>query len=117
VNAAGGASLVERDNQADKIIFTALSDCDNRNAFQQNLGLGAGMIFDVESPILRAKILRLIVNVFRDFESLEFYKLLLDTVEFSSDGDAGDLFLEFKYLNLESDDIVEFRRSVKDLGG
>jgi hypothetical protein len=116
VNNAGGALLVEKDEQADKIIFTALSDNDNRNAFQQNLGLGGDMIFDIQSPALRAKILRRIINVFRTFEQLEMFKIVVDSVEFKSDPDTGDLNLDFKYINLESDEVNTFRRRLSDLG-
>lgn len=116
VNVAGGARLIERDEQADKIIYTALSDNDNRNAFQQDIGLGGGMIFDIESPALRAKLLRRIVNIFRDFEQLLLFKLVIDSIIFSSNSDTGDLDIEFKYINLESDEVNIFKRSLSDLG-
>jgi len=116
VNVAGGARLVEKDDQADKIIFTALSDNDNRNAFQQGLGLGADMVFDIESPALRAKTLRRIVNVFRNFEQLELYQLVVESIKFASNSDTGDLDVEFKYINLESDEVKSFARGLRALG-
>ena len=117
VNVAGGALLIDRDEQADKIIFTALSDNDNRNAFQQDIGLGADMVFDVESPALRAKVLRRVVNIFRSFEQLLLYKLVVESIKFESDSVAGDLSMEFKYINLESDELKSFNRTLRDLAG
>ena len=117
VNVGGGARLVERDEQASKIITMALSDNDNRNAFQQDLGLGADMVFAIESPALRAQILRRLTNVFREFEQQELFKLVTDTVEFSSGSvGSGDLNLTFKYINLESDEVSIFSKNLSELG-
>lgn len=115
VTSAGGARLSERDEHADQIIFTALSDNDNRNAFQQDLGLGIDMIFGVESAALRAQILRRITNIFRTFEQLELFKLVSESIEFNSNPGTGDLDLTFKYINLESDEVKLFSRTLQDL--
>jgi hypothetical protein len=109
-NKAGRAAMSTADENDSKIISTALSDCDSDNAFQQELGLGSGMIFDVNDPLVRAKIMRRLNLIFDEFEKLKRYRLQEDTVKWSKDDDGG-LFLEFKYLNIESDELHTFQET------
>ena len=111
VNKAGGANITDGDDNDKKVIFTALSDCDSEHAFQQDLGLGSGMIFDIASPALRANILRRTKNIFDEFFRLHRFKLLKNTVKWAEDAETGELTLTFKYLNIESDEMGEFERT------
>jgi len=107
----GGAILNEGDEHADQIIRTALGDCDSEHAFQQDIGIGSGMIFDIDDENMRAKVLRRLFNIFRLFENEKLFKLQRDSIKWSSEQDKGETTLEFKYINLESDETKTFVQS------
>lgn len=108
VDQHGGAAMVEADDANKQVIMTSLSDCDNENAFQQHLGLGSGMIFNISDFPLRAKILRKVDTIFRQFQTDKRFKLLKDTIEWSSS--EAELRLEFKYHDIESDSTKTFTK-------
>jgi len=114
VDATGGTAMVEGEDNNKQVIFTALSDCDNENAFQQALGLGTDMIFDINDPIARADILRKVTSLFQEFEALHRFKLLTDTVRWTHEKE-GQLTLEFIYHDLESDEQKPFAKSFSGL--
>jgi hypothetical protein len=109
VDATGGAAMVEGEDDNYQVIMTALSDCDNEHAFQQDVGLGADMIFDINDPITRAKILRRVKMIFDQFEAQHRFRLLTDTIRWSVA--EGDLSLEFMYHDIESDEDKPFART------
>ena len=109
VDITGGAAWVDGEENDRKTIFTALGDCDSENAFQQGLGLGIGMIFDPSDETVRAKILRRLKSIFRVFEEADRYKLLTETISWSRK--EGELTLEFRYLNLETDEELSFAQT------
>lgn len=109
VNSYGGAALTEGDDNNNKIISAALGSDENENAFQQDITLGIGMIFDLNDPILRAKILRRTYQLFDLFKDQKRFKIKKDTVKWEENGE--ELILEFKYVNLESDEDILFRRT------
>jgi len=109
VDAHGGAAMYEGDSMNTQIIKTALSDCDNENAFQQGLGLGSGMIFDVDDNTVRAKIMRRLDAIFTQFERDIRFRLMKHTVEWTSAD--GELNLEFQYLDIESDERKTFAKT------
>jgi len=111
VDGTGGSVTIEGDAYADQVIRTALSDHDNDNAFQQDTGLGANMIFGISNTALRASILRKLYALFEFFETERLFKLMRETIEWSR-GD-GELILEFRYVNLESDEEKLFTMSFK----
>jgi len=111
VNSTGGTRVVDGDAQAEKIIALALSDNDSTNAFQQNIGLGTKMIFDVAKPAVRARVLASIVAIFAAFEREKLFKLVKGSVKWSKGPKTGDQTLEFKYINLESDSVRTFART------
>lgn len=111
---SGGAALVDSDANDRKIIGLALGSCDNENAFQQDIGIGTDMVFDISDGSLRASILRRLHDIFQDFEREKRYRLLKDTVRWA-EGD-GELELGFKYLNLESDEPKEFKQKFTQSG-
>lgn len=106
----GGFSLVEKDEQASKIIGLGLQSSDSENAFQQDISLEDDMIFDVQSGELQAKILRRVVAIFRAFEQENLFKLVAESVNFEVDSAQQNLTMELHYINLESDEEEIFRR-------
>jgi len=108
VDQRGGAALVEGDDHSEAIMLLALNDDDNEHAWQQDIGIGVDMIFDNKSMGLRARIMARVNSIFRRFEALELYKLVQDSVAWSEE--EGELILDFKYVNLESDETKSFSR-------
>jgi hypothetical protein len=111
VNPSGGARLVEGDDNDVKIIKLALGSDENENAFQQNIGLGKGMVFEISDETLRARVQRRLVEVFRRFEAQKRYILRTSTIKWEENPATGDLTLSFKFVNLESDDEKDFRQA------
>ena len=109
VDVHGGAAMLDGDQMNTQDIKTALSDCDNENAFQQEVGLGSGMIFDVDDNTIRARIMRKVEAIFSKFEREIRFRLLRHTIEWTS-GD-GELNLEFQYLDIESDETNTFAKT------
>lgn len=110
VNPTGGAATVEHDENDRKVIWNAISDCSSENAFQQDLGLGSDMVFDISDPVLRARIQQRLFAIFKDFEAQNRYKLKANTIKWSENSAEQELILEFKYLNIESDEEQTFKR-------
>lgn len=108
VNALGGTSIVTEDESASQTIMTSLTDCDSENAFQQDLGLGSGMVFAVNDTKLRAVILQRIREIFNGFLKERKFKLLEETIKWNDSG--SELQLEFRYLNMESDEEKSFSK-------
>lgn len=109
----GGAALVEGDDNDDKIISLALGADDNENAFQQNIGLGDDMIFGISDPQIRGRIVGKIRQIFRRFETQKRYRLLSETMRWLPPTGDGEMTLEFKYINLESDETKTFSRTYR----
>lgn len=109
VNNQGGAKLVSGDENDKKIISLSLGDDSNENAFQQNIGLGIGMIFDISDEITKANILRRLREVFRRFEAQKRFLLREETIKWGSNENQ-EFVLEFKYVCIESDEEKEFRQ-------
>jgi len=110
VDKTGGAALVSGEDNDQKLIYTALSDCDNENAFQQDIGLGGDIVFDVNDSKIRARVLRKLIAIFDDFETNHKYKLLTESIEWEESTPEGVLVLKFKYLNLETDETSSFKQ-------
>lgn len=110
VDGTGGAALSSKDEQNHKIIKIALSDCDSDNAFQ-DIGLGNWMIFEIDAPEVQARALNIIRRIFRQFRAEQRYKLLERTIRFNKTTE-GELDLEFKYLDIESDQEATFKASI-----
>jgi len=110
VDGSGGAALVDGEDNDRKLISVALSDCDNENAFQQDLGLGSDIVFDINDSRSRQKVLRKLYAIFDDFEANHKYKLMRDTIKWTESPEEGSMALEFKYLDLETDETSEFKR-------
>ena len=116
VDVTGGLSLVSGDDNSIKIIKTALGDNDNDNAFQQDIGLGADIVFALDKPDSRAQIVRRLRVIFADFERQNRYRLLRDTVKFIEAPGTGELTLEFRYLDLETDEPKTFSQVITGTG-
>lgn len=111
VGPTGGASLVDHEENDNKIIFTALSAGDSENAFQQDIALGDRMVFDTNDSSVRAKIIGRLVSIFNRFVVQKRYRLKKDTVKFTTDSTTQELILEFRYVNLETDEEQNFKRT------
>lgn len=110
VDGTGGAGMVSGEDNDKKLIMEALSDCDNENAFQQDLGLGSDIVFDINDDRVRQKVLRKLYAIFEDFEANHKYRLVRNTIKWADTTKEGEMTLEFKYLNLETDETSEFKR-------
>jgi hypothetical protein len=115
VSSSGGLATVDSDAQDNKIISLALASDDNANAFQQNIGLGEDMVFDLADSQLRGKMIGRLRTIFTNFQRQKRYKLVESTVVWS-DSD-GATTLEFKYFNIESDEERTFRRTYQSNNG
>jgi hypothetical protein len=111
VGADGGARLSSGDANDDKVIRLALGDDANENAFQQNIGVGADMVFGMSDELLQASIMRRVNEVFKRFEAQKRYTLRRNTIKWTQDSNAQELTLEFKYVALESDREQTFREN------
>lgn len=111
VDARGGASIVERDDNDRKVIKTAMSDCDSENAFQAELGLGNFPVFKNDTVEFRSQVLRRIQSIFADFQRNHKYKLRRETIRWVESPDTGELELQFKYFSIESDEEFSFKET------
>lgn len=117
VDNKGGGRLSSGDENDSKIIRLALGDDDNENAFQQNIGLGVGQIFGISDELLRAKVLRRLYEIFRRFEAQKRYILRTNTVRWVRDENQNqELTLEFRFVNVESDEEKLFRNNFASSG-
>lgn len=110
VNNKGGALTVDGDDYAQQVLYIGLAGHDNANAFQQNTGLGEGMIFGVTSTSEKAAILRRLRALFDVWEAERLYRLMPETIKWSKDTQKGELYLEFQYINLETNKVIDFRK-------
>jgi hypothetical protein len=110
----GGASMVDGDDNDRKIISIALGSSENDNAFQQDITLGEELIFNTDDPAMRVKVLRKLETIFDKFRTKKRFLLKKETISWSSSD--GETTLEFKYVNLESDEEKLFRRAFTSAG-
>ena len=116
VDGAGGALLVSGDDNDGKVIGIALSDDDNENAFQQDITLGQFMIFQINSETTDAQVIRRLRAIFRVFRQQSRFRLIDNTVEIREGSQEGERELEFKYVNLESDEETQARVAISGGG-
>lgn len=108
VGSNGGSVTVSGDEYARQTLYVGLSDHDNTNAFQQGTGLGEGMIFGLDNDSTKASVLRKLYAMFDIWETERLFRLMRETIKWSSVD--GELILEFKYVNLETDKIEDFHK-------
>lgn len=111
VGSNGGALLIEGDENDYKIISIALGSSESENAFQQDITLDERMIFDLNDTVIRASILKRLYKIFEEFRLKKRFELKKETVNWQEDHCNNTLTLEFRYVNLESDEDILFRRS------
>lgn len=111
VGSNGGALLIEGDENDYKIISIALGSSESENAFQQDITLDERMIFDLNDTVIRASILKRLYKIFEEFRLKKRFELKKETVNWQEDHHNNTLTLEFRYVNLESDEDILFRRS------
>ena len=110
VGSSGGAKLSTGDDNDHKIIMLALGSDDNDNAFQQNIGLGEDIVFDIANESVQATITRRLIEMFRRFQAQQRYILRTETISWDYDSANQVMFLSFKYVQVESDKEQEFRQ-------
>jgi hypothetical protein len=111
IGSNGGAALVDGDENDAKIITISLGSSENENAFQQDITLSEDMIFDLNDPTIRARILKKLYNIFEVFRVKKRFLLKKETIKWIEDPTEQAMTLEFKYVNLESDEEILFRRA------
>jgi len=117
VDNGGGARLVEGSENDDKIVRLALGDDANENAFQQNIGVGADMIFGTADEQQQARIMRRVNAVFARFEAQKRFLLRRNTVKWTRDSTNQELILEFQYVSVEADEERDFRQNFAAASG
>lgn len=111
VDTKGRGALASKEEQNHKIISLALSDLDNENAFQQDIGIDADFLFGLPNATQKAVIRQRVISAFNRFEALELYKLVRTSIRFEGRAE-GELTLVFNYINLESDEEETFSQRV-----
>ena len=117
VNRRGGIAKVSGDANNKKLLNLALTDNESANAFQQNIGMNQDIIFGLDTTELRSIVLQRLRTIFAEFELLKRFKLMEESIEWSSEPDNGIQILEFKYHDLESDEIQSFKKSFETATG
>lgn len=110
VNNTGGAAWAENTPNDVKTISLAISDGDNDNAFQQDLGLDSSVVFSVMDYAFQALVTEKLRSIFRQFERDDRYKLLPESMKWKQEKE-GEMILEFSYQNLETDNVITFSKS------
>lgn len=108
----GGVRMSMGSENDTKIIRTAMGDDTNENAFQQDIGIGVGAVFDASDGLTQAKIMSRLRSVFRRFEAQKRFRLLETSINWRR-GEDGEMILEFNYINLEADDARLFSMPYK----
>lgn len=110
VDGTGGAAWADSSENDIKTISLAISDGDNENAFQQNLGLDSSIVFSVMDFAFQANVVQKIREIFVQFERDDRYKLLPETINWKQEKE-GELILEFSFRNLETDEVTTFSKT------
>lgn len=111
VGSNGGASMLDGDENDFKIITIALGSSENENAFQQDITLGEDMVFDLSDQTIRARILVRLYDIFNIFKTKKRFFLKKETIRWEENSRNQELIMTFKYVNLESDEEILFRRT------
>jgi hypothetical protein len=109
----GRAKIDTSDRQLVKIIGLHLSFSDSENPFQ-DIGIDQ-VIFNVNDKRIKPLIRYRLNALFERLEGEERAKLDENSVKFEAD--EGDLILEFKYWNLETNKPQDFRGTVDLVSG
>ena len=117
VDASGGASIVSGDVQASKIIRLALSPCYNEHAFQQDIGVGEGMIFAINTPEGKARLRSRIRRLFTEFRAEDRFRLVDGSLKVEDGPGEGELTMELKYKDLEADEEYVFVEVLRNVTG
>lgn len=96
----GRMALVSGENQLRKLILLNMMDLESANPFQGDIGIGASMIFQNDTPLLQAELRRRISVLFRRLQLQDRAKLSR-AVSFTSKPETQDLEAEISYVNLE----------------
>jgi hypothetical protein len=99
----GRAALETDSRQLQKILMLQLSDCENANPFNQDVGIDGGIVFQTNDAALQALIRARIVETFRTAERAGRAKLVNGFPTFSEDSETQELTCSVRYVNLETE--------------
>lgn len=116
VNPLGGAAMVEGNDQNQKIIFTAMSDCDNENAFEQDQGISAEVVFSLNDVGVGLIARRKIVHIFQEFYRQNRFKIQEESIKIEKNNKQ-EMILEFEYIDIETDEVLPFEKTFTTLPG
>ena len=100
-NGRGGLLLLTGGEQMRKIIFTRLSDCESSNPYQQDIGIGADMIFAINDESLQAELRRRIDLNFSELRAQGRARLLKPPL-FKRKSETQELEVLVQYLDMET---------------
>lgn len=109
VDQSGGAALEDDPNHLDTILRLALSPGDDDNPFQ-NIGLDERIIFSINDPAARGIARASIQAILRKYSD----RVELDPnfpIQFSVTTE-GQLDVSFRYINLDTNEVNDFRAVV-----
>lgn len=120
-NPSGGLLTVEGNDNDHKIIALALASDENDNAFQQKIGVGKDVIFNIEDQLSRTRVLIRLRRVFERFEALNRYRLVEDSIQWVGRYEdptipEGEVQLRFQYTSLENTDPRSFSQRFSAAG-
>ena len=104
VSPRGGVLLSEGSENDNKIVLLALGETDNDNAFQQDIGLGASMIFRNNDIALRGIVLAKVRSIFDKFKRELRYELVENSLRWTSVKE-GEAILELRYISKEANEV------------
>lgn len=116
VSKTGGFALSTGEEDAYKMISSALSDNENNHAFQQNLGLDPTLVFSTNNATTRAEILHNIRTIFGTFTRAKLFSLVESSIVFKKEN-SGEVTIEFNYVNLETDELKTFKKTFSSTEG
>lgn len=111
----GRAKLERNDQQLTKIIGSHLSFSDSENPYQ-DIGIDQ-VIFDINDKRLQPLIRYRLEVLFDRLEAEERARLDDGSIKFIQDAHEGEMVLEFKYWNLETNEPLDFRGTVDLISG
>lgn len=110
-NSFGGMSRVSGNENNVKTIAIALGSLENENAFQQPESNMNSALFEIGDEAAMAFVRRNLTLTFEEFERQHRFRLLKNTVQFRQN-EEGDMFIDFQYHDLESDQIENMSHAV-----
>lgn len=97
----GRAVLIEGEEQLKKVIQLAVSDCESDNPFQEE-GIGNDSVFDINDALTEQRLRRRVIDAFRALAAQGRARLDPSYPMFSRDSFNQELWIDIRYINLET---------------